>query len=776
MLKIKIYGIVQGVGFRPFVARLAREHSICGTVANKGSYVEIFATGENCSLQKFAEELKTRAPVRAAILSMDIFETADADFTDFSIIESAKEYGKIFVSPDIAICEDCKKELYDQTNRRYLHPFINCTLCGPRLTIMEGVPYDRERTSMGDFPMCGVCETEYYDETNRRYDAQPVCCNDCGPEVYILGGKERGKAAILKVREIIKKGGIAAIKGIGGFHLACDANNFDAVAKLRKRKHRPMKPFALMAKDMETLEKIVDVPQSAIPIITGPQKPILLLSRKKDAPIAKNIAEDNLKLGVMLPYAPIQCLLFDYDENDEDFPKVLVMTSGNPSGAPICHTDEEAKDALLNIADVILSNNRRIRLRSDDSVMGWFNNAPYMIRRSRGYSPLPFICHENLKGEVLAIGGELKNSFCLAKDELFYPSPFIGDMTDLRSIEALKDSVNLMKSLLEINPEIVACDMHPRYNTTTVAKGMNLPLFYVQHHYAHILSCMAENNEKETVLGVAFDGTGYGTDGSVWGGELLLCDKEHFERLAHIEPFIQAGGDKVPREGYRVALAFLCKECDNDEGKILNIVEKLGVADKNEVSAACFMLKNNVNTIKSTSAGRLFDGASALLGIRKVSTFEGEGAIYLEFAAKRFCNNEPILAKKLLEDSLNKAFSQKHSDNIIKTDYIMSEIIKGRLDGENSEKLAYFFHTALAAETLSSILKAKEKTNISKIALSGGVFQNWLFTALLKDLLEQHNFKVLLHKMVPPNDGGIALGQAFAAMVYLRKKEKEICV
>ena len=768
MYQIKIYGIVQGVGFRPFVARLAREHNILGTVANKGSYVEIFAKGDNDALSKFKDELKTRAPVRAAILSMDIFETIDADFIDFSIIESAKEYGKIFVSPDIAICEDCKKELFDKDNRRYLHPFINCTLCGPRLTIMEAMPYDRERTSMGDFPMCKECESEYFDETDRRYDAQPVCCNDCGPEVYVLDGVEKGKTAILKVRNVIKNGGIAAIKGIGGFHLACDANNFDAVKKLRERKRRPMKPFALMAKDIATLEKIVDIPESAIPIITGPQKPILLLPRKKNAPIAENIAENNPNLGVMLPYAPIQCLLFEYGKADENFPKVLVMTSGNPSGAPICHTDEETRDALLSIADVVLSNNRRIRLRSDDSVMSLIKDEPYMIRRSRGYAPLPFIYHGNLKGEVLGIGGELKNTFCLAKDELFYPSPFIGDMTDLRSVEALKDSINLMESLLEIKAQIVACDMHPRYNTTAVAKELNLPIFYVQHHYAHILSCIAENNEKDTVLGAAFDGTGYGTDGTVWGGEILATNAQNFERIAHIEPFIQAGGDKAPREGYRIALAFLYNEYYNIE-KVSEIAEELNIASKDEVAATCFMIKNNVNAIKSTSAGRLFDGASAILGIRKVSTFEGEGAIYLEFAAKRFQEREPVLAEKILENSLDEAFNKENAPSIIKTNRIMKELIKRRLNGENSEKLAYLFHTALAAETLRAVLYAREQTKISKIALSGGVFQNQLFTILLKNLLEHYDFKVLTHKLIPPNDGGIALGQALAAMVYLQK-------
>lgn len=767
MLHIKIYGIVQGVGFRPFVANFARECNLKGTVANKGSYVEIFAEGEKSSLRKFTENLRSRAPVRAAILSVDIKEIdTDKSFTDFSIIESEKEYGKIFVSPDIAICEECKNELYDKNNRRYLHPFINCTLCGPRLTIMEAAPYDRERTSMGEFPFCPDCEREYYDEKDRRYDAQPVCCNNCGPEYYILDGEEKGSAAIKKVRDIIKKGGIAAIKGIGGFHLACDANNFDAVKTLRKRKNRPMKPFALMAKNLETLQKIVYAPKEAIPIITGPQKPILLLPRKKNAPIANNVAEDNPNLGIMLPYAPIQCLIFKYDKNDEDFPNVLVMTSGNPSGAPICHTDEEARESLSNIADVILTNNRKIRLRSDDSVMSLFENKPYMIRRSRGYAPIPFTLHNKLKGEVLAIGGELKNTFCLAKDELFYPSPFIGDMSDLRSVIALKDSINLMESLLEINPQIVACDLHPRYNTTAVAKELNLPLFFVQHHYAHILSCMAENNEFEPVLGVAFDGTGYGTDNTVWGGEILLCNTKRFERIAHIEPFIQAGGDKVPREGYRVALSLLFDYYKTEE-KVLEIAQKLNIASALEVKTINFMLENNVNIVKSTSAGRLFDGASAILGIRKVSTFEGEGAIYLEFAARRFEESNPSLANEILKSCVKNV--QNNSANLINTNYIMQNLINGRLNGKGAEELAYYFHAALAIEIVAACLSVRKKVNVSKIALSGGCFQNQLFVSLVKNLLEEREFIALTHSLIPANDGGIALGQALGAMRSLNE-------
>ncbi|MBO6178447.1 MAG: carbamoyltransferase HypF [Selenomonadaceae bacterium] len=766
MLNIKVCGIVQGVGFRPFVARLADEFGIMGTVANKGSYVEIFAMGDEVALKNFTEGLKMHAPKRSAIISLDILKVPDKDYSEFSIIESEREEGKIFVSPDIAVCEDCKRELFDKNNRRYLHPFINCTACGPRLTILDAMPYDRERTSMGEFPMCDKCEKEYFAPEDRRYDAQPVCCNDCGPEVYILGSNLKGKEAIKAVRRAIIRGEIVAIKGIGGFHLSCDATNEEAVAKLRKRKSRPVKPFALMAKDMDALSKIVKIPDEAKDIIESPQKPILLLPRKDNSPVAKNVAIDNPNLGVMLPYAPIQSLIFRLDDEDDALmPEILIMTSGNPSGAPICHTDEEAKESLSSIADVILSHNRRIRLRADDSVMGILNNAPYMIRRSRGYAPLPVMMNIDFKGEVLAIGGELKNSFCLAKNELFYPSPFIGDMTDLRSVIALKDSVNLMESLLEIRPEIVAADPHPLYNTSAVAKELGLPVFFVQHHYAHILSCMAENHEYGEVLGLAFDGTGYGEDGAIWGGELLRVNATSYERFAHIEPFVLAGGDKVSREGYRIAIQFLYEEFEGDEEKVFETVKKLDLATKEEFSAVMFMLNNNINTAISTSAGRLFDGASAILGIRKCSTFEGEAAIYLEFAAEKFLAENPEFTEDMFFPNNSESFN-----GIMRTKRIMRELLKRRLNGENPNKLAYFFHKALVFEMLQSALWAKEKTNIKKIALSGGVFQNQLLTTLTKKALENNGFHVLTHSLIPPNDGGIALGQAFAAMAYLNKK------
>ena len=415
--KIRVYGIVQGVGFRPTVSRHAAAAGITGSVCNKGPYVEIFAQGEEKCVKDFLEKLENQPPKRAAILKInteDVKEEEYGKFNDFQIIESEKTKGEIFVSPDIAICEECKKEMYDPKDRRYLHPFINCTCCGPRLTILDALPYDRERTSMKEFPMCPDCASEYEDPATRRYDAQPVCCNDCGPEVYLTGREERGRAAIIATRKMIQDGGIVAIKGIGGFHLCCDATNEEAVQRLRTLKNRPAKPFAVMARDVEAVKQECLVNEVQEEILDGHQKPILLLEKRKKSAdstgLCKSVAPGNPKVGIMLPYAPVQMLLFRYDDGIQ-MPDYLVMTSGNVSGAPICRDDKEAVEELSHLCDLIFSHDRKIRIRADDSVMDFYKGEPYMIRRSRGYAPLPTMVTMPWKGQVLAAGGELKNTF-----------------------------------------------------------------------------------------------------------------------------------------------------------------------------------------------------------------------------------------------------------------------------------------------------------------------------------------------------------------------------
>lgn len=805
---IRVFGIVQGVGFRPTVKRHADACDIAGSVSNKGPYVEIFAEGSEECVHSFIKQIQEEPPKRAVILKLDVenvesgedgihkVESETDSKEKFQIIESEKEEGEIFVSPDIAICPECKKELYDKNDRRYLHPFINCTCCGPRLTILDSMPYDRVRTSMGEFPMCEKCEYEYTHAETRRFDAQPVCCNDCGPEVYLLGRKERGADAIRYTRKVISEGGIVAVKGIGGFHLCCDAAKEETVARLRQRKKRPMKPFAVMMKDLDVVRRECETEPHLEEILDGHQKPIILLPKKEGGTLCESVALDNPKIGVMLPYAPVQLLLFDY-QDETKVSDCLVMTSANTSGAPICRDDEDALNELSGLCDVILSHDRKIRLRADDTVMDFYRGEPYMIRRSRGYAPLPFMMGNEFKGQVLAVGGELKNAFCIGKNQLFYPSPYIGDMGDVRTVKALKESVKRMEELLETKPQIVACDMHPSYNTRAAAEEMGLPVFLVQHHYAHILSCMAENEwtTEKKVIGVSFDGTGYGTDGTIWGGEILLADYDSFTRWGCIEPFAQTGGDVSAKEGWRIAVSLLGKIYGKENA--LQIIETLGLCEPKLAKLQFTMEERGINTVQSTSAGRLFDAVSAILDIRKSSTFEGEASTSLQFAAEKWLDAQKkkiagsedfaesgIIADygelKSISDVAQKSVVEKNNsiNRNIKADLyylptlsLVKEVAERKLAGENSNQLALHFHRRLAGMIVSACEKAREEIGINTVALSGGVYQNKLLLDYSVTMLEERGFHVLRHHLLPPNDGGISLGQAVAAMRSLQKGE-----
>ena len=805
---IRVFGIVQGVGFRPTVKRHADACDIAGSVSNKGPYVEIFAEGSEECVHSFIKQIQEEPPKRAVILKLDVenvesgedgihkVESETDSKEKFQIIESEKEEGEIFVSPDIAICPECKKELYDKNDRRYLHPFINCTCCGPRLTILDSMPYDRVRTSMGEFPMCEKCEYEYTHAETRRFDAQPVCCNDCGPEVYLLGRKERGADAIRYTRKVLSEGGIVAVKGIGGFHLCCDAAKEETVARLRQRKKRPMKPFAVMMKDLDVVRRECETEPHLEEILDGHQKPIILLPKKEGGTLCESVAPDNPKIGVMLPYAPVQLLLFDY-QYETKVSDCLVMTSANTSGAPICRDDEDALNELSGLCDVILSHDRKIRLRADDTVMDFYRGEPYMIRRSRGYAPLPFMMGNEFKGQVLAVGGELKNAFCIGKNQLFYPSPYIGDMGDVRTVKALKESVKRMEELLETKPQIVACDMHPSYNTRAAAEEMGLPVFLVQHHYAHILSCMAENEwtTEKKVIGVSFDGTGYGTDGTIWGGEILLADYDSFTRWGCIEPFAQTGGDASAKEGWRIAVSLLGKIYGKENA--LLIIETLGLCEPKLAKLQFTMEERGINTVQSTSAGRLFDAVSAILDIRKSSTFEGEASTSLQFAAekwldaqkKKIAGSEDFAESgiitdygelKSISDVAQKSVVEKNNsiNRNIKADLyylptlsLVKEVAERKLAGENSNQLALHFHRRLAGMIVSACEKAREETGINTVALSGGVYQNKLLLDYSVTMLEERGFHVLRHHLLPPNDGGISLGQAVAAMRSLQKGE-----
>ncbi|WP_455047605.1 carbamoyltransferase HypF [Mogibacterium diversum] len=793
---IRIYGIVQGVGFRPFVSRLADRYGISGSVCNKGSYVEIIARADESVIGDFVHAIEAEAPERSAIVKVKVMDDPlDIEAqSGFEIALSKHEDGQIFVSPDIATCPDCARELFDKNNRRYLHPFINCTQCGPRLTILDSMPYDRVKTSMASFPMCEACSVEYTDMDSRRYHAQPVCCNDCGPELYTLVGRasesdvqgmgtdsERpegayGAAALLETRAVIRNGGIAAIKGIGGFHLCCDAGSEAAVQRLRQLKARPMKPFAVMMRDLEVVGRECKLEPEMEPLLTGPQKPIILIprhtgsadSKSADFRIAASVAPDNPNLGVMLPYTPVHLLLFNYPD-DEPISDVLVMTSGNPSGAPICMNDEEALKYLSPMCDIILSNSRDIRIRADDTVMAFYRSKPYMIRRSRGYSPLPIVAKSESPHAVLGIGGELKNAFCLGDKGLFYPSPYIGDMADMRSVRALEAATTRMERLLEIHPDIIVGDMHPGYNTSEMARVIaereGVPVMEVQHHHAHMVSCMAENEYEGTALGVTFDGTGYGPDGTTWGGEFLLGDESGYERVGSIAPFIHAGGDIASREGWRIAYSMISTALGSEAAN--RIGETLGLGDEKGRQSIDFMLGNSINTVKSTSAGRLFDAVSAVLGIKSASTFEGEASMALQFAAERAEAQGISLAP--YEGRLMNIDEEQFE---LCTDTLLMELAARSLADQDTDQLAYFFHKALADMIVIACCYQRTRCDVNVVALSGGVFQNLLLLRLVDDGLEREGFKVLKHGVVPTNDGGIALGQAAAGIAALRDEEQ----
>ena len=776
--RIRVYGIVQGVGFRPTVSRHATSNGIRGNVCNKGPYVEIYAQGSADQVDGFLKDLEERPPKRAAILKINTEDISAEDapqFDAFDIIESEKTKGEIFVSPDIAICDECKEEMYNPKDRRYLHPFINCTCCGPRLTILDSLPYDRERTSMKEFPMCPDCAKEYYDPETRRYDAQPVCCNACGPEVYLIGRGERGRDAITYTRKVIHDGGIVAIKGIGGFHLCCDATNEETVSRLRMLKHRPAKPFAVMAKDETVVKRECIVTLEQEQILTGHQKPILLLDRRSNGgqteKLAPSVAPGNPKVGVMLPYAPVQLLLFQYDDGIE-MPDLLVMTSGNTSGAPICRDDEEAITELSHLCDAILSHNRKIRIRADDTVMDFYKNEPYMIRRSRGYAPLPFMTSTDWKGQVLAVGGELKNTFCIGVDSRFYPSPYVGDLEDLRTVKALQETIHRFQTLLEVEPQVVVCDLHPKYNSTVVAENLGFPVIQVQHHYAHVLSCMTENDCQEPVIGVSFDGTGYGTDETIWGGEILLADYQNFIRFGSITPFLQIGGDASAKEGWRIAVSMIYGYTKNRE-KAWEIIEKLGLCSEQESKVQFTMADRKINAVMSTSAGRLFDAVSAILGIRRQSSFEGEASTALQFAAEEFEQKGKLKGNEIW-DNVQPVISELEERCLLNTEALVKQIVEAKLQGTDSGELAYLFHQTLAEQIVVACIEARKSSGRNKTALSGGVFQNRLLLHLTEERLGQEGFEVLCHHMIPPNDGGIAIGQAAYGMNRLQIAEKEI--
>ncbi len=653
---IHVTGVVQGVGFRPFVYGLATRLGLRGSVCNTSAGVDIVLQGEQAQVDSFAKSLSTEAPPLARIDQVTAWEEAADEIADFEIRESESVEGAFQpVSPDVALCPDCERELLDPNDRRYLYSFINCTNCGPRYTIIKDLPYDRPATTMADFPMCDACRAEYEDPTDRRFHAQPVACPDCGPFVQLRAPSDFSSkvvnidmrlSAIVKARKLLREGKIIAIKGLGGFHLACDATNESAVAELRRRKGRAGKPFALMFADVKTISQYCFVDRTEMTVLNGHEKPIVLLDRRNKAGIAPSVAPDMDTLGVMLPYTPMHHLLLNQTDpilQREPVPPVLVMTSGNFSEEPIATENVDALERLAPLADAFLIHNRDIHIRCDDSVVRvdhWQNangegqQQPPVIylRRSRAYAPYPVQLPFDL-APSLAVGGELKNTFCLTREHYAFLSHHIGDMENVEVYESFEQGVEHLSRLFRVKPELIAHDMHPGYFTTRYAEGQtNLPRVPVQHHHAHIAACMADNSLADRkVIGLSFDGTGYGTDGKIWGGEALLASYADFERVAHLEYLPLPGGDAATHFPWRIAVGYA-----EALGLELEDLPFLKTIDSQAVNVVRKQVQKKLNTPETSSMGRLFDAVACLAGIRNEVTYEAQAAMELEVQSKPY--------------------------------------------------------------------------------------------------------------------------------------------
>lgn len=746
---VRVEGIVQGVGFRPFVYKIALENNIRGWVNNtpKGVYIDI--EGYKQEIYKFLKDLKEQSPPLSKIERIYIENKQIKNYNSFTIEKSRENNGGItFISPDISICEDCKREINDENNFRYQYPFTNCTNCGPRFSIIKELPYDRHMTTMKPFEMCKKCSGEYKDPEDRRFHAQPNACPKCGPEIFLLDNKEnkvKCDDSIKYAVDLIKDGNILALKGLGGFHLVCDAKNEDAVNNLRKRKLRPHKPFAVMMKDIKTVKKYCYVSKIEEEILTGIRKPILLLN-KKESNLFHNIAPNNDKLGVMLPYTPIHELLFN--EGIE----VLIMTSGNVSGLPIEYENDSALNNLKEIIDYFLIHNRDIHIPIDDSVSRVILGEERLIRRARGYAPTP-IKLEGIK-ETLAFGSHLKNTFSISKENYIFLSQHIGDLENTETYEHFEKGVNHFKKIYNITPKIQAYDMHPNYLVSKFIKKENVKKVFVQHHHAHIVSCMVENNVNEKVIGIAFDGTGFGDDGKIWGGEFLICDYKNFERTGHINYVKMPGGDLAVKEPWRMAVSYLFNLYKDD----INSYKLKDVTSK-QIQNIIKMIKGNINCPQTSSMGRLFDAVSALLGIRNKITYEGQAAIELEAIAD-------VEDEKIYDYEIENS----NEDYIISTKNIMKNILEDIEENVDIKIIAKRFHNTVIDFSVSMCKLLREKYTISSAALSGGVFQNEIILTGLYNKLLKENFNVYIHKDIPCNDGGISLGQ----IVIANHKEKEI--
>ncbi len=740
-IKIEITGTVQGVGFRPFVYRLAHDHGIAGSVRNVAGGVEIFAQAEPASVDEFVRRLRDDAPPLARIRGLTTSEIEPADETGFRI-ETTGSAGELDVDAarDIATCDACLAEMRDPDDPRYRHPFINCTDCGPRYTIIESLPYDRPNTSMKSFAMCLDCESEYHDPVDRRFHAQPVCCWACGPTLELRdadGERLRADDPIADTAAALLDGKIVAIKGIGGFHLACDATSSDAVARLRARKYREEKPLAVMARDLDAVREIAEFGAAERAVLESPERPITLLAKKGEGdPLAPEVDPRSRFHGVMLPYTPIHHLLL------EDVP-FIVMTSGNRTEEPIAHTNEAALETLREIAHLFLTHDRAILTRNDDSVVREIAGDVVIMRRSRGYAPEPVAAGADVDG-IVACGPMLKNCVAVGRGDLATVSQHIGDLKNLETFRSLGETVEKLCGMLGLEPRLAACDRHPGYASTRFAESLGLPLVRVQHHHAHIASCMAEHGLDGRVIGIAFDGTGYGDDGHTWGSEVLIADRAGFERLGHLAYMKMPGGDAAVEHPGRMALGALFPQLGADAAKLLPWMD--------ERDAVVEMLDRDVNAPLTCGMGRLFDAASALLGVCKRATYEGQPAIELEGIA------DPDAA-----GSYPLEFVARDGQLELDGAAILAALCDERDAGRDIATVAGRFHNTVVEVVLEYARRARERAGLEDVCLSGGCFQNALLLEKAVAGLGAAGFRVYRHRLVPPNDGCVALGQLVVA-------------
>lgn len=752
---VTVRGIVQGVGFRPYVHALASRLDLCGFVRNQSGTVRIEIEGTSTSVKRFLLELVGHAPPLAHIDQV-LWEplTAVGDH-DFRIEPSESDAsGSVFVAPDIATCDECLVELFDPADRRYRYPFLNCTHCGPRLTIISGAPYDRPRTTMAGFAMCEACREEYEDPANRRFHAQPTCCPACGPRLQLLDSAGQSIEAADPLTALIaglRCGKIGAIKGLGGFHLACDAGNRAAVGELRVRKHRDEKPFAVMVRDLAVAESLCEISSVERELLRSPRRPIVLLRKRHPEFDGAELAPDNPSLGVMLPYTPLHHLLMR-----EWGATPIVMTSGNRADEPIACHNADAVDRLGSIADLFLTHNRPIHVRCDDSVTRVVDRAELPIRRSRGYAPQPIALPRACSCPTLAVGGQFKATFALGRDRQAFLSHHLGDLDDFAAYRAFEADISLYQQLFAIEPELIVHDLHPEYASTRYAEARaqegKVRSLAVQHHHAHMASCMAENGLDEPVIGVTFDGTGYGTDGAIWGGEFLVGDYRQFRRAAHLRYVQMPGGDRAIREPWRMGLAHLV-----DAGCEPSAIESR--ISPSELRTVRKMLERRFNAPLTSSAGRLFDAVTSIAGIRDRGTFEGQAAMQLEWLATGV---EPAGAYPF-ELLLATEDSSAEATTIVDTRPLICGVAQDVRRATESRVIARRFHSTVVKIIVDVCELIRKSTRSGVVVLSGGAFMNAVLSCEAANELGEQGFRVYRHRLVPPNDGGLSLGQLAVA-------------